>query len=109
MSLEQHKAGTLRYCPPELVAGEYFKADPSFDVWSMGVLMYRMLYGEFPFTGSDWSTTKKAIIKGRLKFPKTVEVSKTCKTFIKVFLNKDHNKRPKLYQIAKHPWFNTKK
>jgi serine/threonine protein kinase len=70
LSLEQHKAGTLRYCPPELVAGEYFKADPSFDVWSMGVLMYRMLFGEFPFSGPDWKSTKNAIIKARLRFPK---------------------------------------
>lgn len=98
MSLELHKAGTLRYCPPELVSGEYFKADPSFDVWSLGVLLYRMVYGDFPFTGPDWASTKKSILKSRLKFIHTsVQVSDTLKAIIKLFLNKDHNKRPQLY------------
>lgn len=62
LSLEQHKSGTLRYCPPELVAEQYFKADPSFDVWSLGILLYKLIYGDFPFNAPDFKTTKKLII-----------------------------------------------
>lgn len=68
-SLEEHKAGTLRYCPPELLAEKSFKADPSFDVWSMGILLYKLVFGNFPFDAPDFSSIKKSIIKGDYAFP----------------------------------------
>lgn len=69
VTIEQHKAGTLRYCPPELIAEKSFKADPSFDVWSLGILLYRLVFGAFPFTGNDWKTIKELIVKANVKFP----------------------------------------
>lgn len=107
-SLEQHKAGTLRYCPPELLAEKSFKADPSFDVWSLGILLYKLVFGVYPFDADTWTNTKKTIIKADLKFPDedpTWYVSDTCKALIKLMLNKNPEKRPKLYQLIKHPWF----
>eukprot|EP00347_Sterkiella_histriomuscorum_P023140 403335795 len=106
-SLEQHKAGTLRYCPPELLSEQSFKADPSFDVWSLGILLYRLVFGKFPFDGEDWTTTKQAIIKSQFSFPEDSDwyVSDTCKALIKLMLNKIPHKRPKLYQLIRHPWF----
>ena len=53
-SLDQHKAGTFRYCPPELLSQSSFKADPSFDVWSLGILLYRLIFGVFPFDSESW-------------------------------------------------------
>ncbi|CDW82977.1 protein kinase domain containing protein [Stylonychia lemnae] len=106
-SIEQHKAGTIRYCPPELISETSFKADPSFDVWSLGILLYRMAYGDFPFNGDDWKTIKGKIMKAEFDFPENFEnpVSDTCKALIRLMLNKNPDKRPKLYQLIKHPWF----
>ena len=72
-SIEQHKAGTVRYCPPELISEKSFKADPSFDVWSLGILLYRMVFGDFPFNGDDWKTIKDKIMKAEFEFPENSE------------------------------------
>lgn len=105
LSLELLEAGTLRYCPPELISEGAFKADPSFDVWSLGVLLFKLVFGEYPFNAQDLKEVKKLIVEGKFKFPTGVEVSAICKTAIKLFLTKDYKKRPKLYDVASHPWF----
>lgn len=43
--------GTVNYLPPELL-GPTFKLTTGADVWSAGVVMYGLLVGKLPFTGS---------------------------------------------------------
>lgn len=41
--------GTRNYLPPEMLHGHYYSFEA--DVWSFGVMLYRMLCGTFPFDG----------------------------------------------------------
>jgi serine/threonine protein kinase len=66
---EKHFEGTIRYAPPELMSGLNYHADPSYDVWSMGVLIYRMISGIYPFEGTDYGELKTSIVKQNPKFP----------------------------------------
>ena len=40
--------GTLEYCAPEVLIGEKY-AGPELEMWSLGVLLYVLLFGEHPF------------------------------------------------------------
>lgn len=41
--------GTLQYLPPELVANPDAAPSPAMDAWSLGVLLYTALTGNYPF------------------------------------------------------------
>lgn len=104
ISLEQHNTGTVRYMSPELLSKQVSKADTRLDVWSLGILFYRLVYGKFPFDGKDWAEIKKNVIDYKLKFPtnrdvmnEQEEVPLEIKTFIKLMLEKDPEKRIQLY------------
>ncbi|MGH2494429.1 MAG: serine/threonine protein kinase [Ktedonobacteraceae bacterium] len=44
--------GTPEYMAPEILRGK--KADPRADIYAMGIVIYEMLHGTIPFTGSDF-------------------------------------------------------
>jgi serine/threonine-protein kinase len=53
-------AGTLHYMSPEVVDGK--PIDTRADLWSLGVLLYRMLVGRLPFAGDDFVSVMRAIL-----------------------------------------------
>jgi calcium-dependent protein kinase len=63
-SLES-KCGTPKYVAPEVMMGSY---DERCDMWSAGVIMYIMLSGQAPFTGST-NQVLQSVVKGQYSFP----------------------------------------
>lgn len=57
-------AGTPYYIPPEVLQGSYGK---ECDLWSLGVVLYVMITGNFPFDGNNRAEVFSLIKKG--KFP----------------------------------------
>ncbi len=55
--------GTVHYMSPEQAAGR--PVDYSTDIWSLGVVMYKMLTGEYPFKGKNVAEMIKAITDDR--------------------------------------------
>lgn len=45
------KIGSLIYMAPEILSDRLKKVNSSVDVWAMGVILYQMLFGIFPFNG----------------------------------------------------------
>lgn len=60
--------GTLPYAAPEVVMGLKHDAMKA-DVWSMGVMLYVMLFGAFPFPAEDASSVVEVQLSHSLSFP----------------------------------------
>jgi len=48
--------------------GKAVEANPSIDVWAIGIMFYSLLYGTLPFYAEDEDTTVKLIKKAPVKF-----------------------------------------
>lgn len=85
------QCGTLHYLAPELLRREYGK---EVDVWAVGVIMYLMLYGKFPFRGDDKDSILKEIENYKIDWARQeVHHSPVTVDFLSRLLEKDPKQR----------------
>ena len=94
--------GTPSYMPPEIVLKKNYIAQYA-DVWSLGVLLYTMLCGAFPFRATSEEELYQKIIKGKYDFPE--HMSETAKKLIGKILKVKPNERPSTEEILLDEWF----
>jgi len=63
------------------------------DCWSIGVILFTMLFGRPPFESSDVKQTYQKIKYGTFSFPDSVEVHSLARNFIRECLVVDPCKR----------------
>ncbi|VDI35900.1 Hypothetical predicted protein [Mytilus galloprovincialis] len=61
------------------------------DMWSMGVMLYVMLFGAFPFSDSDATSMVQSQISNTLSFPENT--NETLKSLISSMLEPSVEKR----------------
>lgn len=83
--------GTPNYLAPEIVnnLGHSYEVD----IWSLGVIMYTLLYGRPPFETSDVKKTYKRIKECQYTFNEDISVSPNAKNLISKVLVLDPSKR----------------
>ena len=96
--------GTLYYMPPEIVNKQKYIPFYS-DIWSLGVLLYTMLFGNFPFKSKKESELFELINKAKLDFPDDIEVSEEVKNLLFKIIVIKPTKRISLEDILNDPWF----
>ena len=84
--------GTPEYTAPEIIKGESGYSY-SCDWWSLGVLMYLMLFGVTPFYHRNQKVMFDKIVNNRVKFPVMVNIGENAKEVINGLLEKDPLKR----------------
>ncbi|KAI9249621.1 kinase-like domain-containing protein [Sporodiniella umbellata] len=89
--------GTLDYCAPEILKGMSYEGPPQ-DIWSLGTLLYTMIYRENPFYNVD------EILEHDLRVPYVL--SEDSLDLIQHMLNRDVKDRYTIDQVLSHPWFN---
>ncbi|XP_076082867.1 PAS domain-containing serine/threonine-protein kinase-like [Mytilus galloprovincialis] len=89
--------GTLEYCSPEVLMGNKYKG-PELEMWSMGVTLYTLVFGENPFFDVD--ETIQCVLK-----PPFV-VSRPLMFLLMGLLHPDPRKRTSIKDCEKDLWVN---
>ncbi|CAM9172771.1 unnamed protein product [Ectocarpus sp. 12 AP-2014] len=93
--------GTPSYMPPEIIKRQEYEGKPV-DVWSLGVVLYAMLCGCFPFSGPRYPELYKNISKGVFRLPDWL--SPAAISLVRGMLVTDPSRRLTLRQVCAHPW-----
>ncbi|CAI4038913.1 hypothetical protein SMKI_06G2650 [Saccharomyces mikatae IFO 1815] len=109
--------GTLAYVAPEVIRGKDSSASPDeyeerneysslVDMWSMGCLVYVILTGHLPFSGSTQDQLYKQIGRGSYhEGPlKDFRISEEARDFIDSLLQVDPSNRLTAAKALDHPW-----
>jgi serine/threonine-protein kinase SRK2 len=110
------RVGTPAYLAPEVIkAGEgAMYSGNAADIWSMGVLLYVMLCGSYPFRRREDdaknSAAKMDALLNRIKavdysFPSHVNISDGAKGLVRTMLVGDPSQRATIKDIMDDPWF----
>ena len=92
--------GSPAFCAPELVRQDAYT--PKTDVWSAGVVLYVMLMGHLPFTGSNIQECMAEILE---KVPVySPHLSSECRSLLDGMLAKDSDARLSAEDLLKHPF-----
>lgn len=106
--IPQEMCGTAEYIAPEVISGKLY--DYKVDIWSLGIVLYEILYGDPPFDGDrDDDKTFQLIIGGNLIFPENIATTFNAKDIILSILDPDPIMRMDFYEIKNHPWLTATK
>ncbi|KAF2076036.1 hypothetical protein CYY_002650 [Polysphondylium violaceum] len=96
--------GTPAYSAPEISSNQVYRK--SVDMWSVGCILYFILYGKPPFYSDDESTICRLVSKGEWSFPSVMAKnhSLSVQNLIKGLLDRDPVKRLTVKQALNHDW-----
>lgn len=93
--------GTPSYMAPEIVRRTEYEGKPV-DMWGLGILLYALLCGCFPFRAKSYPDLYRRIARGTYTIPD--ELSSQVKDLIRQLLTVDATQRITAKQAMQHPW-----
>eukprot|EP01095_Lingulamoeba_sp_RSL-Kostka_P000136 TRINITY_DN10244_c0_g1_i1.p1 TRINITY_DN10244_c0_g1~~TRINITY_DN10244_c0_g1_i1.p1 ORF type:complete len:298 (-),score=71.44 TRINITY_DN10244_c0_g1_i1:156-1049(-) len=95
--------GTLHYNAPEIQGGLF---DPfSSDVWSLGICLYVMATGSWPYEGNSYEEIESNALDGNVYFHPNFQFSDPLQNLIESLLEYNPEDRPTIFDVLTHPFF----
>jgi serine/threonine protein kinase len=96
--------GSPLYMAPEIMNKN--KYNSKVDLWSLGIIIYEMLFGVVPFTGKNIFELMKNIKEDKLHFSEMISISFRCKMMLVNLLKIDPDERMTWNDFFENEWFN---
>ncbi|KAM9735782.1 testis-specific serine/threonine-protein kinase 6 [Menidia menidia] len=106
MQLSETYCGTSSYAAPEILKNCPYNPKVS-DVWSMGVVLYTMLYASAPFSSTNITKMVKIQMGHKIHFPRIPFISPEAKSLIGHMLHPVVEQRIKISDILTSSWILT--
>ena len=97
--------GTLYYAAPELIQNSPYNIE--IDIWSIGVIIYYMFTGCYPFYAKEEDEIEEKILEENVEFKdgEWKNISDKAQDLISKCLEKNPEERITIDEFIKHPWF----
>ncbi|XP_008420187.1 tribbles homolog 1 [Poecilia reticulata] len=95
--------GCPAYVSPEILSGSTPYSGRMADMWSLGVMLYTMLVGRYPFHDPDPATLFSKIRRGHCCLPEGLSPKAKC--LLQSLLRKEPSERLTAAELLAHPWF----
>ena len=91
------------YMAPEILNKKRYSIKS--DIWSVGVILFQMLYGKTPFISTNIIALTTEVNKDNIKYDTEFVISPICKELLKHMLTRDPNNRISWQEFFNHEWF----
>ncbi|XP_049991978.1 sperm motility kinase Z-like [Alexandromys fortis] len=99
--LLERPGGAFQFGAPEFFLGVPYDG-PKADIWTLGVLLFFMVTGTFPFSAPTLSELWKQVVQGRYEVPN--QLSEELQGLIRYLLTVNPRQRPTVKEIERHSW-----
>ncbi len=94
------------YVSPEIIDRKY---NAKCDIWSIGIIMYEMLYGKKPFIGNNYNEVINNIKTQKINYERynnnNEELSNDCINLLKNMLHREMENRFDVKRCLENSWF----
>ncbi|XP_077991390.1 testis-specific serine/threonine-protein kinase 2-like [Glandiceps talaboti] len=95
--------GSAAYAAPEILQGIPYNG-PSYDMWSIGVILYIMVCGSMPYDDTNVKKMVKDQTEKRLGFSRAKKLSPECKDLICHMLKAKVDQRATIPEVKESAW-----
>ncbi|CAD8178098.1 unnamed protein product [Paramecium octaurelia] len=104
--LFRENVGTPLYMAPQILENKHYST--KCDIWSIGIMTYQLITGDYPWMGDDPTQLLKSIKSQKLSFPLQIQISQEFKEFIINCLQFEEKDRYNWDDLLDHKIFKTK-
>ncbi len=96
--------GTPLYMSPEIIMENKYNFKS--DLWSIGVILYELIYKKYPYISSNITELKLKINSETPQYDPSIDISSECRNLMEMLLTYNVNNRIDWNEFINHPWFN---